>query len=97
MPTLRAKPRPLLRDNGFYDRSAIMSASWAMARAALVPARSIRATCLRRLRRFARPSGKLCNEYGVGQKASVHVSSTALPPSPKRPAGPPCQLSSAKS
>ncbi len=42
MPSSRAKPRPLLTLDGRYDRSAIMSAAWAMAQAALVPARPIR-------------------------------------------------------
>ena len=42
MPTPRAKPRPLLTADGRYDRSAITSAAWVMARAALVPPRPIR-------------------------------------------------------
>ena len=42
MPTPRASARPLLTCDGRYDRSAITSAAWAMARAALVPARPIR-------------------------------------------------------
>ena len=42
MPTPRASARPLLTCDGRYDRSAITSTAWAMARAALVPARPIR-------------------------------------------------------
>ena len=42
MPTPRASAHPLLTCDGRYDRSAITSAAWAMARAALVPARPIR-------------------------------------------------------
>ena len=42
MSTPRAATRPLLTCDGRYDRSAITSAAWAMARAALVPARPIR-------------------------------------------------------
>ena len=42
MPTSRASTRPLLTTDGRYDRSAITSAAWAFARAALVPPRPIR-------------------------------------------------------
>ena len=42
MPTPRASARPLLTCDGHYDRSAITSTAWAMARAALVRPRPIR-------------------------------------------------------
>ena len=42
MPTPRAAPRPLVTGDGRYDRSAITSAAWAFARAALIPVRLIR-------------------------------------------------------
>ena len=42
MPTSRANPRPLLTCDGRYDRSAITSAAWAFARAALILPRPIR-------------------------------------------------------
>ena len=42
MPAPRAKPRPLLTSDSRYDRSAIMSAAWAFARAALASSRPVR-------------------------------------------------------